>query len=160
MWCFQKIHQQHWDATSPTGMLLQWRAASPTTASSMAHVCVQAATRKRMTVLSPHSNLKLAFNLQYQTPETKVSSPSHFSQKSWKKIVKANYPDILYPTSFAWAYRAAQDYVADYPANSIALSLRKGTKLIKNDTRQLPVTLTSLPFLTEALHFLSLLQNM
>lgn len=144
--------------TSSPAVLLEWRAAPQTIASSTAHSCVQALRKKRMTVLSVHSKPKPKFNLQNQTQEAKVSSQSHFKRSELDCQDWLLRPSVSH--IFAWTYTTAEGFVANYPADSIALSVRKGTKLIKNNTGQLLGMLTSLSSLTESLHFLSLLQNM
>lgn len=145
--------------TSPTGVLLWWKAASQIAASSTSHICAQAAMRNRTTVLSHHStpSQHLTCTVRHQVQRSVLWAI--FSQKARSRSSQLTMQTFCIP-HLCLNIPSSCNYVADYPANSIGLRLRKGTKPIKNDTGQLLGTLTSLTFLVEALHILSLLQNM
>lgn len=145
--------------TSPTGMFLWWKAAPQTTAFSISHICAQAAIRNRMTVLSLQSSPSQYLTCRIGHQVQRSALWAIFSQKARSRLSQLTMqtfciPHVCLNISSHW------DYMDDYPAYSIALKLRKGIKPIKNDTRQLLGTLTSITLLMEALHILSSLQNM
>lgn len=140
-------------------LLLSWKAASQITASSISHICAEAATRNSMTVLSHHSTPSQHLTCSIGRQVQRSVLWAIFSQKARSRLSQLTMQTFCTP-HLCLNIPSSRDYVADYPANSIGLRLRKGTKPIKNDTGQPLGTLTSLTFLMEALHILSALQNM